>query len=203
MKSHRAAIAACLLLFACNSTQPVESESHAERGVTALDLDLQIARPPFDSVDVNWKHRLDQAYVFVEARGSYTNVGRSLEIVFAQARDQGLEIQGPPFALYFDDPGSKPVSELRLRACLPVAPGTGVRAPLGYDILPSTTVVYAFAAGPYPEAPRAYPALYTYLQRMNWVENGPVREIYLRNPADVKDWSELVCEIQIPASLAR
>lgn len=169
----------------------------------ARPLDLSIARAPYQSVEVNWKHRLDQPYVFVETRGSYTQVGRALETLFAAIAAQSVEVCGPPFALYFDDPGRVPTSELRLRACVPVAAPTAPAAPLAYDVLPSTTVAYAYVAGPYPEAPRAYPAIYSYLSRMNWVENGPIREIYLRNPAEVKDWDELVCEIQIPAGLSR
>lgn len=168
-----------------------------------LELDLPISSAPFDSLQTNWKHRLDQPYVFVEARGSYTHVGRTLSAAFDAARAQGLEIVGPPFALYYDDPGRKPLSELRLRACLPVEAGARVSGPLGYDVLPSTTVVYAYVSGPYPEAPRAYPQLFAYLRQMNWVEAGPIREVYLVNPADVGDWNELVCEIQVPASIAR
>lgn len=192
----------CLLVafaFGC-SAQPSQSPG-ASNGELAFDL--EVARAPYESVDVNWKHRLDQPYVFVEARGSYTQVGRALESLFAAVADQEIEAVGPPFALYFDDPGRKPVSELRLRACVPVDSGAAARTPLSYDVLPSTTVAYAFVSGPYPDAPRAYPALYAYLRRMNWIENGPIREVYLRNPAEVKSWDELVCEIQLPAGLSR
>ncbi len=196
-----ASVFALSTLFACSA------RLGAPTGDGSLDspraLDLSIARAPYQSVEVNWKHRLDQPYVYVEARGSYTQVGRALETLFTALKEQSVDVSGPPFALYFDDPGRVPTSELRLRACIPVAAPTAPRAPLAYDVLPSTTVAYAYVAGPYPEAPRAYPAIYAYLSRMNWVESGPVREIYLRNPADVKDWDELVCEIQIPAGLSR
>ncbi len=198
------AFARCLLLLslAACSAQVGQRETPGAAG-GELEFELQVARAPYETVDVNWKHRLDQPYVYVEARGSYTHVGRSLEALFAAAREQGLEASGPPFALYYDDPGRTPTSELRLRACLPVAPGAQARAPLAYDVLPSTTVVYAYVAGPYPDVPRAYPALFAYLNQMSWVENGPIREVYLRNPGEVADWNQLVCEIQLPAGLAR
>ncbi len=192
---------AFLPLIAC-SAQLASSNSDAT-GDAAPRFDLAVARAPYQSVEVNWKHRLDEPYVYVETRGSYTQVGRALESLFAAVKDQSLEVSGPPFALYFDDPGRVPTSELRLRACVPVSAPTAPTPPLSYDVLPSTTVAYAYVAGPYPEAPRAYPAIYAYLSRMNWIENGPIREIYLRNPADVNDWDELVCEIQIPAGLTR
>jgi len=203
MKLTRSALCALALgaLLSCSAHST--SQRSASAGNASGEFELSLARAPYDAVEVNWKHRLDQPYVFVEARGAYTQVGRVLEVLFAAAREQALDAAGPPFALYYDDPGQTAVSELRLRACLPVAAGAPAQAPLSYDVLPSTTVVYAYVAGPYPDAPQAYPALYAYLRRMNWVENGPIREVYLRSPASVTSWEELVCEIQLPAGLSR
>jgi len=203
---HKPAVVAVVLslaLLATSSCSAQFSQRPEAAGRTTPEFDLQVARAPFEQVDVNWKHRLDQPYVYVEARGSYTAVGRALDELFNALRAQGVEASGPPFVLYYDDPGRKPASELRLRACVPTSAGAAAALPLAYDVLPSTTVVYAYVAGPYPEAPRAYPALFSYLARMNWVENGPIREVYYRSPAEVKDWSELVCEIQLPAGMTR
>lgn len=199
MKPHSTLGCLALSVLAACSAPPSHAVAPTE---VAAEFDLQVARAPYSAVDVNWKHRLDQPYVFVEARGSYTQVGRVLETLFSSIRSQAIETVGPPFALYYDDPGRKPSSELRLRACVPVAAGAAVQTPLVYDVLPSTTVAYAYVSGPYPDAPRAYPALYAYLRRMNWVENGPIREVYLRSPAEAKSWDELVCEIQLPAGLS-
>jgi AraC family transcriptional regulator len=165
--------------------------------------DLSLSHPPYDRVDVGWKQRIAQPYVFVEGSGSYTRVGDHLAQVVALATEQGLEVTGPPFALYYDDPGQVPVEQLRLRACLPVDGPIGHREPLGYDVLESTTVVYAFIAGPYPDVPRAYPALFGYMSELGWVEAGPVRESYLVNPANVSDFGQLVTEVQIPATSSR
>jgi effector-binding domain-containing protein len=206
--SVRAVLVVAILVVAvglgCQSV--VESgEPVGEPGpaVAAIATDLEVAAPPYDEVDVQWKHRIDQPYVFVEGTGSYTGIGRLLEEVFAAVREQGVEPSGPPFALYYDDPGRTPLAELRMRACLPVAAPLEPRAPLAYEVLESTTVVYAFVAGPYPDVPRAYPALFEYLRQLDWVDVGPIREIYLRNPAETDDWSTLVTEVQIPAAAAR
>ena len=69
-----------------------------------------------------------------------------------------------------------------------------------YDVLPRANVVYAVIAGPYPDVARAYPGVYAYVSRMGWIENGPLREIYLVPPGSVKDFDELLCEVQIPAA---
>ena len=193
-----------LVLAACSASSNTTGTPGApNQAPNTFVADLPIARAPFRDVQVDWKQRLDQPYVFVEARGSYTNVGRSLERVFALAAAAGIEPTGAPFALYYDDPGKVAVDALRLRACLPVAGALETKGELGYGVLESTTVAYAFVAGPYPEVPRSYPALFAYLARMDWVENGPIREIYLVNPGEVKDFSELVTEVQVPATAAR
>jgi effector-binding domain-containing protein len=198
------------LLCLALATLPVACQSAAgrtpeRRPLAGLEVqpDLAVSHPPFEDVQASWKQRIAQPYVFVEALGSYTQVGAHLGEVVRMATEQGLEISGPPFALYYDDPGQVPIEALRLRACLPVTGPIGFREPLRYDVLESTTVAYAFASGPYPEVPRIYPALFRYLAELGWRENGPIRESYLVNPADVVDFSELVTEVQIPATSAR
>ncbi len=59
-------------------------------------------------------------------------------------------------------------------------------------------VVYARVSGSYPELPRVYPALFGYLTGLGWVAGGPIREVYLTNPADVNSFAELRAEVQIP-----
>ena len=195
-----AALGLCLLA-ACS----LASSEGPSRPIDGLEVhpDLPLSRPPFDLVSANWKHRRSQPYAFLEARGSYTQIGALLGELVAEAQRQGLAVDGPPFALYYDDPGRVPVAELRLRACLPLASQVAVDAPLACEVLPGTTVVYAFASGPYPEVPRAYPGLYRYMAELGWREDGPVRESYLVNPGEVTDFAELVTEIQIPATSAR
>lgn len=156
-----------------------------------------IARAPFDDVHADWKHRLDQPYVYVEHRGDYRAIGTSIERLLSAVEAQGIETEGPLFALYYDDPGAKPTAELRARACLPVAAEASASAPLGADVLPSTTVAYCLVAGPYPEVPRVYPALLRYMRERGWELDGPVRETYL-NPDAARHGGELLTEVQMP-----
>jgi effector-binding domain-containing protein len=165
--------------------------------------DLEISRPPFTKVNANWKQRLDQPYIFVEYVGSYVQTGRLLPMVQQAMLEQGIEASGAPFCLFFDDPGKVPSDELRSRACIPVDSPELPDGELTYDVLPSTTVAYAYASGAYPEVPCCYPGLYTYLGKMGWVEDGPIRETYLVSPADVKDFAALLTEVQIPVSFGR
>lgn len=161
-------------------------------------VDIPVSHPPFEAVEVNWKHRLEQPYLFVEHRGDYRRIGESMQVLLDTVQRHGLTVTGSSFALFFDDPGSVPVTELRARACVPVLPNPGETAGLGLDVLPSMTVVYAVASGAHLDLPRVYPWLYQYMRERNWVEAGPLRETYLVDPGQVRELSQLLTEIQIP-----
>lgn len=174
--------------------------SAGPRSRARVEPDLPVAGAPFDDLEAGWKQRIAQAYLYLEHRGSYTGTGALIPTLQAAMVREGVEPAGAPFALYYDDPGKVPVSKLRSRACIPVSGPPVAWDGVRQDVLPSTTVVYAFVGGPYPEVPRAYPRLYAYLERMNWVENGPVVERYLVAPGEVSSFAELVTEVQIPAT---
>ena len=161
-------------------------------------VDIPVSHPPYDSVDVNWKHRLEQPYLFVEHRGDYRRIGESMQVLLDTVQRHGIHVTGSSFALFFDDPGNVPVAELRARACVPILANPEETAGLGLDVLPSMTVVYAVASGAHLDLPRVYPWLYQYMRERNWVEAGPLRETYLVDPGQVHDFSQLLTEIQIP-----
>lgn len=205
--AHAAAPALALALALPACVVPVVSTSdgsppEARSSVRTwhYEPDLPVSTPPFQEVHANWKQRMDQPYVFLEFEGPYPETGRLLPIVQRMMREQGLEPSGAPFGLFFDDPGLVPATELRSRACVPVDRPAKTSGALRYEVLPSTTVVYAVAGGAYPEVPRCYPGLYAYMARMGWTENGPIREIYLIPPDAVDDFDELRCEVQIPVA---
>jgi effector-binding domain-containing protein len=146
-----------------------------------------------------WKERMAQAYVFLERRGDYRLLGDTMRQLFLEADRWSLETVGPPFGLFYDDPGRVPTEELRARVCLPVAGRPDSPGALRYDVLPRAMVVYARVSGPYPEAPRVIPDLLESMERLGWSKGGPIREVYLVNPAVAEGgYEELVTEVQIP-----
>jgi effector-binding domain-containing protein len=184
-----------LALGACRAAEPT---THAP---PLVDLPVSVA--PHACVEASYKERIDQPYVFRDLVGSYADTGRHIADVLRAMREQGLEPSGPPFALYYDDPGTVSVSSLRSRACVPVADEVRPASPLAFEVLPCETVAYAFVGGAYADVPRAYPGIYAFLGRMGWSECGPIREIYLVPPGSAASWDELVCEVQIPAAPRR
>jgi effector-binding domain-containing protein len=179
-----------------------QSPRHSARADLPSLPDVALSTPPFEQVHCAYKERLDQAYVYVELSGSYALSGRSIPEVARWMKEQGLAASGPPFALFYDDPGSVPLERLRSRVGFPVEPGTAPKEPLRADVLPGATVAYALASGAYPEVPRCYPGVLAYVHTMHWAVAGPIREIYLVEPASVRDWSELRCEVQVPVAMA-
>lgn len=189
-------------LSSCSGSTHVDlhaASSDARLQRPSYSSDVPISRAPYDQVAINWKHRLDQAYVYVEHHGDYRAIGRAFEQLLEALDAQQVAPTGPMFGLYYDDPGSVPTADLRARACMPVAAGTSARGTLRFDVLPSTTVAYAVAAGAYAEVPRCYPALLGYLKGRHWQLSGPLREIYV-NPEVALEGGELLTEIQAPWS---
>lgn len=148
-------------------------------------------------LEANWKERLEQPYVFLEARGDYRRLGEVMLRLYDAAQSLGLDGDGAPFALFFDDPGKVPVGELRARVCYPVADRPARLGPLQYELLPRAMVVYARVQGAHAAVAPAYPALFSYLRDLGWQQGGPVREIYLRSPTGAER-EELLTEVQIP-----
>ncbi len=189
------------LLVACAATPDASGPSVS--GPTFVPVrDLPVNHAPFGELESSWKQRLAQPYVYLDHTGSYRDTGALLPVLHREALAQGLTPSGPPFGLYYDNPAAVPVERLRSRACLPVATPVEPRPPLAGATLPSTTVIYAYIGGPYPEVAQAYPPLLGHLARMGWVLSGPVRETYLIAPDSVQDYGELITEIQIPGGPA-
>lgn len=199
-----AALAAtvALTLSACRSSAERAVQPDLARDIRA-SLELPVSEPPFTDVHAQWKERLEQPYVFIELRGSYTQTAQNLKGVFDALAKAGVTPSGPPFALFYDDPGHTSTAELRSRACVPVDGSVSLPAPYAADVLPSSTVVYAFVGGPYGDVPRAYPGVLAFMKKMGWAESGPIRESYLVSPNSTSNWADLVTEVQVPASPAR
>lgn len=200
---HRTTPLLLILAAACagpGGTQDAQQTDVYGSGATWIyEPDLPVSRPPFRDVHANWKQRIDQPYVYVEYTGPYFETGRLLPSVHQALQEAQITPSGPPFALFYDDPGKVPSDRLRSRACVPVDGMPKHLGRLSYDVLPSQTVAYAVVGGPYPDVPRSYPGLYGYMNKMGWVEDGPIREIYLVPPSSVTDFSQLMTEVQIPA----
>ncbi len=189
---------------ASNATTPLDAGAPANGTAAQGAEPIGRATDPA-SAPTNWKERIAQPYVFLERIGDYRQLGTAMRELLALAESGAVTPNGPPFALFYDDPAQTPVDRLRAQVCLPVAgPTTALPVGVSYAVLPRAMVVYSRVAGAYPDVPRVYPTLIAYMQQLGWTAGGPIREIYLVNPAAAESstYDELVTEVQIPWSSA-
>jgi len=191
-----------LLLSACAASPPgtgsvalLEAGTPSSAQVEAIgSLTDPLAAP------TNWKERMAQPYVFLEKLGDYRDLGEPMRRLLALAESQGVRVTGAPFALFYEDPGRVPVSQLRARVCLPVDEQPRNAPGLSFDVLDRAMVAYTRVSGPYPDVARVYPALFRFMSELHWSPGAPIREIYLVNPAQAETFDELVTEVQVPWS---
>ena len=115
--------AALLATAACQAAAPELEPLPATSQPGAIPTDMNgvlVTKAPFDLVHINWKHRLDEPYVFVEHRGDYRHVGPAMSNLIDRVREANIVPRGPLFALFYDDPGEVPTEHLRARICCPV-----------------------------------------------------------------------------------
>jgi effector-binding domain-containing protein len=184
------------LAVACAAPSP-------PRALGRVPLATAEGRPLFtpgapEPLAANWKERMSQPYLYVEHQGDYRTLGVAMERLRAEAQRLDLAQAGPTFALYFDDPGFVPVSELRSRACLPVAAQPARAGALRFDVLPRAMVVYARVPGTRSQVARSYPALLSYLRELGWQPGSPIREVYLPSAREDGHGEAFVTEVQIP-----
>jgi len=188
------ATTASLLSTACVSS-PGETPDTWPSMARTVDVPTSFA--PFDVVHVQWKQRLAEPYIYLDHIGDYRQAGPRIAELMTQAADQGAPIAGPPFILFYDDPGITPASALRARIAIAIEGDFTARAPLYLDTLDGANVAYAAIGGPFPDVPRAYSGMLEYMASRGWAARSPIREIYLTSPANTPP-SELVTEVQIP-----
>lgn len=179
-----------LLTASCHFVGPRQLDVRTSSAMNAAPVGV--------AIEVNWKQRLDQPYVFLELVGDYDSTRRQLGLLAQYAHAQGFAPSGPPFALFYDDPSRVSVDERRSRICLPIATTAQAASPLGFDVLSAEPVVYGFVRGAYRDLEGAYGGMFEYLGERSWMLTGPIREIYLVDPSTVQGSEELIAELQMP-----
>lgn len=130
--------------------------------------------------------------------GSYMEIGGAFERLFAWAVGRGLV--GPAtrsFGIYYDDPESVPLRDLRSDATLTIADGVEVEGEVRAIMLEGGRYAVIQHKGPYAELERAYRWLYR-----DWLPqsgedaaNRPCFEEYVKGPKDLppSEWLTEVC----------
>ncbi|MCC6946228.1 MAG: AraC family transcriptional regulator [Bradyrhizobiaceae bacterium] len=136
----------------------------------------------------------------VEHRGDYQEIGRAFDRIFAWAAPRGL--LGPAtrsIGIYYDDPESVPLKELRADAGLVVAADVQPEGDLRMIEIPSLLCASVVHKGPYAELERPYRFLFR-----EWLPKSgrdpadhPCFEEYLNNPRELPP-SEWLTRVYLP-----
>jgi AraC family transcriptional regulator len=129
-------------------------------------------------------------------QGDYNAIGRTFDRLIGLATAAGLlREQAPPevssggraFGIYYDDPATKPLSELRSEACLLAPDGFSTQGDLRALDIAGGRYARIEHVGPYAELKRAYSWLYGAWLTSSGEETAdrPCVEEYLNDPRQV------------------
>lgn len=136
----------------------------------------------------------------IDHTGSYMAIDHAMGRLFAElVTRNALPAQPAMIGLFFDDPDLGPESQLRSRACLPVADSVAITAPLVETALRGGLYARLSYTGPYADMRGAYRWLLgTWLPASGYEpDDAPIFEAYLNDPREVPQ-SQLRTDIHLP-----
>jgi AraC family transcriptional regulator len=142
----------------------------------------------------------DQRCAAVSHFGSYMLISKAMGQVFDRLGSAGLLNERPQMiGVYFDDPDSVPVDQLRSKACVPVDQSVLLPAMIEDVMLSGGAYAKLRYEGPYADMVDAYRWLLgVWLpQSGHQAANKPIFEAYLNSPAEVPP-TELLTDICLP-----
>ena len=127
-------------------------------------------------------------FASVPHKGNYMEINHAMGTLFgALAEQQLLNENTTMMAVFFDDPDTTPVEQLRSAACSPITGDVALAAPLECLELFQGNYAKLLYTGPYADMKDAYRWLYgTWLPNSGYdAADAPGVELYLNNPQDV------------------
>lgn len=120
--------------------------------------------------------------------GNYMEINHAMGTLFGSLAEQQLLNESTAMmAVFFDDPDTTPVEQLRSCACSPITDDVDLIAPLEHFELFQSNYAKLLYTGPYADMKDAYSWLYgTWLTSSGYeVADAPCVELYLNNPQEV------------------
>jgi effector-binding domain-containing protein len=119
--------------------------------------------------------------------GPYKEAGKLYEEIAKWLTRRRLQIAGPPFGWFYDNPEGVPAHKLRSEVGFPFKGEARPEGSMKIKKIPSQEVLYTIHKGPYHEVGPAYTALHQYASEKGCVPLGCPMEIYLNDPAKVPE----------------
>ena len=129
--------------------------------------------------------------------GPYGEIGKLYVEIVKWLNQKQLQIAGPPFGWFYDNPEEVPAHKLRSEVGFPFKGKVRPEGKIKIKQIPAQEVLSTIHKGPYMEVGSAYAALFQHAMEKGCTPLGPPMEIYLNDPAKVPE-SELLTEIRLP-----
>jgi effector-binding domain-containing protein len=129
--------------------------------------------------------------------GPYGEATKLYQEIAKWLMQKHLTISGPPFGWFYDNPEKVPAHKLRSEVGIPFEGEAKPEGNIKIKKIPAEEALSTMHKGPYREVGPAYTALFKYANEKGYTPIGNPIEIYLNDPAKVKE-EELLTEIQLP-----
>ena len=127
------------------------------------------------------------------------DMGRLLGEVIEWVMKGGLQMTGPPFAVYYSSPEDMARGEMQFDVGIPFAGDAQGEGKIQIKTFPAQEVLAAIHKGPYSQIAPVYAALMEYATQNDYEVVGAPMELYLTNPMEVAE-SDLLTEVRFPVA---
>jgi len=143
--------------------------------------------------------RIEETKVaYAQFKGSYDKIPEHMQEVGEWVIEDGLEMTGMVYGSYFNSPEEVPEEELEYEIGFSFDGELKLQeGKLGFKEIPEHTVLLAIHKGPYTDVGPVIHAIAEYAAKNNYDIVGPVTEVYLNDPSQVKP-EELITEVRFP-----
>lgn len=142
-------------------------------------------------------------YVFIRKKGSYQQMGKAVQSLFASARLRGLTPTPPLHGVYYNSPQEVPEEaldwELRLPIFGPFPHQKANERGIGVSRADSEQVAATIHKGPYDQVGKTYQVLGLWTAKNGYHVCGPAEEVYLNDPRETAP-EDLLTEVRLPVS---
>jgi effector-binding domain-containing protein len=125
------------------------------------------------------------------------DMGQILREVIEWVMKRGLQMAGPPFAVYYSSQEDMARGEMQFDVGIPFIGDAQGEGKIQIKTFPAQEVLSAIHKGPYSQIAPVYAALMEYAAQNDYEVTGAPMELYLTNPMEVAE-SDVLTEVRFP-----
>ena len=127
------------------------------------------------------------------------DMGRLIGELMEWVTKEGLQVAGPPFAVYYSSPEEMARGEMQFEVGIAFIGEAQEGGNIHIKTFPAQNVLSTIHKGPYNQIASVYAALMEYATKNGYEVIGPPMELWLTNPMEVAE-SELLTEVRFPVA---